>query len=208
MTRAYAMIAAAVLAAGLGLTANFALRGGGSDPFAECRRSRIASGASAIGGPFTLVDGKGEKVTDTDVIVGPTLIYFGYTFCPDVCPLDSARNAEAVDLLQDAGVPAVPVFISIDPHRDTPEVVRDFAGAYHPRMIGLTGSTAEVAAAAKAYRVYFKANPSGDDYYLVDHTTLTYLVFPKAGSVDFFQREATPKEIADTIGCYVRNGAA
>ena len=99
-------------------------RGGGSDDkFAQCRSSQIAGGAAAIGGPFELVNGKGETVTDKDVITEPTLVYFGYTFCPDVCPFDMSRNAEAVDILAERGLSVTPLFISIDPDLDTPEVV-------------------------------------------------------------------------------------
>ncbi len=101
---------------------------------------------------------KGETVTDADVLTGPSLIYFGYTFCPDVCPLDTARNAEAIDILEERGQMVTPVFISIDPERDTPEVVGDFAVNLHERMIGLTGSPEQVAAASKAYKTYYKAH--------------------------------------------------
>jgi protein SCO1/2 len=172
----------------------------------SCSTSAIAGGAGQIGGPFTLVDEDGKTVTDKDVIDQPSLVYFGYTFCPDVCPLDNARNAEAIELLESRGTIVKPVFISIDPERDTPEVVKEFTDVLHPRMLGLTGTQEQVAAASKAYRTYYKKQEpaSADDkYYLVDHSTFTYLVLPEKGFVEFFKRDTTPEQMAETIQCYV-----
>ncbi|MEC3861594.1 SCO family protein [Mesobacterium sp. TK19101] len=174
-----------------------------ADRFAQCRTGKIAGGSETIGGPFTLVNAAGKTVTDKDVITGPTLLYFGYTYCPDVCPLDNARNVEAVDILEDRGVMVTPVFISIDPKRDTPEVVGDFAQNMHERMIGLTGSPEQVKAASQAYRTYFKVQDPDEEYYLVDHSTFTYLVFPEYGFVEFFRRELTPEQMADKVACFV-----
>ncbi|MEP2474808.1 SCO family protein [Roseobacter sp.] len=190
----------------LGLTGGiwFALHGGG-DEFAQCSGSQVAGGEATIGGPFELVNGDGVTVTDQDVITEPTLIYFGYTFCPDVCPIDTARNAEAIDILADQNMSVTPVFISIDPQRDTPEVVGDFAENLHERMIGLTGSPEQVKAASAAYRTFYKAHEAEDEYYLVDHSTFSYLVLPEKGFVEFFRREATAQDVADTVACFVEN---
>ncbi len=177
---------------------------GGGEQFAQCRTSAIAGGAAAIGGPFELINAKGQTVTDTDVITGPSLLYFGYTFCPDVCPLDTARNAEAVDLLDEMGHEVTPVFISVDPKRDTPEAVGDFAFNLHERMIGLTGSEEQVKAASTAYRTYYKVQDGDPDYYLVDHSTFSYLVFPEHGFVEFFRRELTAEQLADQVACFVK----
>lgn len=201
MTRLFAIASLVVLSVFLAGTW-FLTRPSGTDRFAQCRATRIA-GEDAIGGPFTLVNGKGETVTDTDVITEPTLIYFGYTFCPDVCPLDTSRNAEAVDVLAERGYSVTPVFISIDPERDTPEVVADFAANLHEKMIGLTGSPDQVAAASQAYRTYYRKQPGDPDYYLVDHSTFTYLVLPEHGFVDFFRREDTPEAMANRIACFI-----
>lgn len=165
-----------------------------------CGQSRVAG--ATIGGPFTLVDETGRTVTDRDVITKPSLVYFGYTFCPDVCPTDSARNAEALDLIQSRGIDAQAVFISIDPERDTPERVAEFTDIFHPDMIGLTGTPEQVAAASKAYKTYFAKQDTGDEYYLMDHSTFTYLVLPDRGFVDFFRRDTTPEQIADTVACF------
>jgi len=179
----------------------FADRSG--DQFASCRSSAVAGGVGQIGGPFNLLDSAGKTVTDADVITAPSLVYFGYTFCPDVCPMDTIRNAEAVDELEENGKTATPVFISIDPKRDTPEVVGDYAEAIHPRMIGLTGSPEQVKAASRAYRTYYKAHDDDDEYYLVDHSTMTYLVLPEHGVVEFFRRDVGPEALAAKAACFI-----
>ena len=126
MTRTYAILAAAAVVIGLGASTLWVLWPRPADRFAQCRESVIAGGAGAIGGPFALTGADGVRRTDADIITKPTLLYFGYAFCPDVCPMDNERNAEAVDLLAAQGHDVQPVFISIDPERDTPEVVADF----------------------------------------------------------------------------------
>jgi len=205
MTRFFAVAAVAVLIAIIGGTWFATRQTGPEDQFAECGAAQVAGGNNVIGGPFELVNAKGETVTDKDVITSPSLVYFGYTFCPDVCPLDNARNAEAIDILQENGHMVTPVFITIDPQRDTPEVVGDFASNMHERMIGLTGSPEQIKAASLAYKTYYKAHPAEDDYYLVDHSTFTYLVLPEHGFVEFFKRGDTPDEVADKVGCFVSN---
>lgn len=175
------------------------------DQFAQCRSSTVAGGAGAIGGPFELVREDGVTVTDAEVITDPTLLYFGYTFCPDVCPLDTTRNAEAVELLEERGIMSNPAMITIDPERDTPEVLMEYTDYIHPRMVGLTGSAEQVKAASLAYKTYYKKQPAEDEFYLVDHSTFTYLVLPEVGFVEFFRRETTPEQIADTVACYVKH---
>lgn len=171
-----------------------------SDDFASCGAAAVAG--SAIGGPFELVNGQGETVTDAEVITEPALIYFGYTFCPDICPTDTLRNALAVEELEERGLSVTPVFISIDPERDTPEVVAAFADNFHERMIGLTGSVEQVDAASKAYRTYYQKEANGDpEYYLVDHSVQTYLNIPGHGVIDFFGRTEAPEVVADRVQC-------
>ncbi|MBE1286058.1 MAG: SCO family protein [Rhodobacteraceae bacterium] len=205
MTRVYAYAAAAAVAAMIGGVWVATQFTGSDDQFAQCRSSQIAGGSGAIGGPFELVNAKGETVTDADVITEPALIYFGYTFCPDVCPLDTTRNADTIDVLADRGYSATPIFISIDPDRDTPEVVGDFAENLHEKMIGLTGSPEQVKAASQAYKTYYKKHDDDPEYYLVDHSTFSYLVLPDHGFVEFFRREETAEQMADKIGCFVDN---
>jgi protein SCO1/2 len=198
------------LLAGVATLAVVALLGGtwiaiqsaqSEDRFAECRAGAIGGGA--IGGPLSLVNGEGKAVTDAEIFTKPTLLYFGYTFCPDVCPMDNARNAEAVDILEERGFDVQPAFISIDPARDTPDVVRDFAANLHPKMIGLTGSEEQVKAASLAYKTYYKKQDSQDDLYLMDHSTFSYLVLPKIGFVDFFKRDETAEGMAERTACFL-----
>jgi protein SCO1/2 len=156
-----------------------------------------------IGGPFTLRSETGAIVTDRDVITEPTLVYFGYTFCPDVCPLDNARNAVAVDLLADQGISATPIFISIDPDRDTVNVVRDYADNFHDKMIGLTGTNAQVAAASQAYRTYYQKEEGDPDYYFIAHSTATYFVLPETGFATYFGREDSAEHVAEVAACII-----
>jgi protein SCO1/2 len=195
----------AVAAAGLALAGVAAMALGpllrAGDAFADCRDGQVAGGD--IGGPFTLVNGQGETVTDRDVISLPSVLYFGFTTCPDVCPLDLARNAQAVDLLEERGVEARPVFITIDPERDTPEVVAGYAKAFHPDMVGLTGTPEQVDAAARAYRVYYAKQGDDPGTYLMDHSSYSYLALPGMGFVDYIGRDATPEELAQRLECFV-----
>ena len=202
MSRIFAIIAVLVVLSGLGTALFFALRPVPSDQFAECRTTAVAGGSAAIGGPFELTNHTGQRVTDVDVIDGPTLMYFGYTFCPDVCPLDTYRNAEAVAVLDERGVDVKPVMVTIDPTRDTPESMAAFVGYLHEDMVGLTGTTEEIAAAIKAYRVYAAKNGEGENY-LMDHSTWTYLMAPKYGFLEFFGRDITPEDMADQVACFV-----
>lgn len=204
MTRVYAATAVVLIAVLLGGLGFLVLHGRAGDPFAACRNGEIATGPGSIGGPFTLVNEQGQTVTDKDVIKGPTLIYFGYTFCPDLCPVDNARNADATDILAKRGYDVTPVFISIDPKRDTPQTMRDFTSNLSPKMIGLTGTEAQVKAAAKAYKVYYKIQDPTAQYYLFDHSTFTYLMLPGQGFVEFFRRDVTPDQMADRVACFVK----
>ena len=203
MSRIYAIAAVCLVIAMTAGVFVYTRLAGTPDKYAQCRTTNIAGGASQIGGPFTLVDETGQTVTDADVIDQPSLIYFGYTFCPDVCPLDTSRNAEAIDILEERGLMVKPVFISIDPERDTPEVVDAFTANLHERMLGLTGSPEQVRAASAAYRTFYQKQESDDEYYLVDHSTMSYLVFPEDGFVEVFQRSLRAEDVADRIQCFL-----
>lgn len=201
MTKLFAGVAALAVVALLGGTWIAIQSAQSDDPFADCRAGAIGGGA--IGGPLSLVNGEGKTVTDAEIFTKPTLLYFGYTFCPDVCPMDNARNAEAVDILEERGFDVQPAFISIDPARDTPEVVREFAANLHPKMIGLTGSEEQVKAASLAYKTYYKKQDSQDEFYLMDHSTFSYLILPKIGFVDFFKRDETADSMAERTACFL-----
>ncbi|MCY4195896.1 MAG: SCO family protein [Rhodobacteraceae bacterium] len=202
VTRFYAILASSVIVIVIGVTLGLELFW--RKDTGDCTGGQVAGGA--VGGSFELQGGNGQTVTDRDIIDRPTLVYFGYTFCPDVCPFDVARNAVAVDLLSERGIEVRPVFISVDPERDTPDVVSEFAEAYHPDMIGLTGTQEQVKAVSKAYRVYFKLrNGGGDSHYLVDHSTFTYLMFPGNVFADFFRRDVVPEDMASRVACFVES---
>ncbi|MCB1389272.1 MAG: SCO family protein [Rhodobacteraceae bacterium] len=213
MTKAYAIGAAVLVALMLAVLGAAVykppfvrqLLGMQDDPFAPCRTGNVMGGLDQIGGPFTLIDSQGRTVTDADVITMPTILYFGYTFCPDVCPLDSARNALATEILEGQGRIIQPVFISIDPGRDTPEVVGEFASIFHPRMIGLTGSEEQVRAASRAYRTFFARQAGSDDdpYYLVDHSTFSYFVLPGRGTVEIFRHDMSAEQVAEIAECFL-----
>ncbi|WP_431297804.1 SCO family protein [Tabrizicola sp. BL-A-41-H6] len=201
MTRFYAGLAAALVAAFLGVSAYLFLHNRNADAFAQCRSSQVAGGD--IGGPFTLVGTDGKTVTDKEVLAKPSLVYFGYTFCPDVCPLDMGRNVEAVDILEERGFDVTPVFISIDPERDTPEALADYAGNLHPKLVALTGSLDQVKAASQAYKTYFAKQPADDEFYLVDHSTMTYLMLPGGRFADFYRRDIAADQMAESVACFL-----
>jgi protein SCO1/2 len=202
MTRAIALFATAAVLVGLAVGGYVTMRSADADPFADCRRTAVAGGAATIGGPFTLTDADGRRVTDAEAITGPTLVYFGYGFCPDLCPIDLSRNALAAADLAERGIDVGQVFITIDPARDTPEAVGNFTGAIDPAILGLTGTPEEVAAAANAYRVFFRKAGDDPQYYLMDHSTFTYLMAPEAGFLEFYASDVTPDDLAASVSCF------
>lgn len=124
---------------------------------------------------------------------------------PDVCPIDNARNAEATDLLAAQGVDIQPVFITIDPERGTAEHLSDFTSVFHEDMVGLTGSVGEIKAVPAAYKAYSAKQDGDPDYYLVDHSTYTYLVMPELGFVDLVRRNETASDVARRTACFIGN---
>ncbi|URE23767.1 SCO1/SenC [Musa troglodytarum] len=144
-------------------------------------------GTAAIGGPFKLVNHYGKMVTEKDFLGKWTLIYFGFTYCPDICPDELQKLAAAVDKIKaKTGMEVVPVFISVDPERDNVEQVHEYVKEFHPDLIGLTGTTDEIRQVARAFRVYYmKTEEEGSDY-LVDHSIVMYLMNPNMEFVKFF----------------------
>lgn len=168
-----------------------------SDPAQETS----ASGQAAIGGPFRLVDQNGQRVTHGDFAGKYMLIYFGYTYCPDICPMTLANMSVALDELRPERAERVaPIFITVDPQRDTVEQLEAYASSFHPRLVALTGTDAEVKAAARAYRVYFERveGENGGDY-LMDHTSFIYLMGPDGQYRTHFGHTTSPKAIAEGI---------
>ncbi len=162
-----------------------------------------------IGGPFTLVDGNGRTVHDSDFLGRYRLVYFGYTSCPDVCPNDLQKLGEALRRLdkEDPALSAkvVPIFISVDPERDTPAAVKEFVANFHPRMVGLTGSAQAIAKAAAAYRITYAKQPvDRNGFYRVDHMTLTYLMGMRGEPIALITRDMSVDEIAAVIRRWVK----
>ena len=145
-------------------------------PGAGGGREASVTGTALVGGPFTLTDQNGRRVSDTKFRGKLMLIYFGYTYCPDVCPTELLDMSQAVDALGKDGDQVQPLFITVDPARDTQAMLKQFMANFHPRMLGLTGTAEEVQAAAKSYRVYFAKASGAERDYLVDHTSIVYLM--------------------------------
>jgi protein SCO1/2 len=159
------------------------------------------SGTAKIGGSFQLTDHHGRTVSDADLRGRPALIFFGYTQCPDVCPMTMLRLTEALELLGHDGDAIQPVFITIDPLRDTPEVIADYIANFDPRFIGLTGTRQQISAVERSFAVYAKSAESADKNvnYLIDHTALTYLMGPDGAFRTFIAQTLSPTEMAEKI---------
>lgn len=153
-----------------------------------------------IGGPFTLVSHTGEVRTDADFAGRPMLIYFGYTYCPDVCPTELQKMVVALDELGEAGKDLTPLFISVDPERDTVEQLAAYVPLFHERLIGLTGTAEQVTRAAKAYRIYYaKRQDESSSDYLMDHSSFIYLMDKDNRYLAHFGPQVAPEEIAQRI---------
>jgi protein SCO1/2 len=162
-----------------------------------------------MGGPFELVDHTGKTVTDKNFHGKFVLLYFGYGFCPDVCPTELANIATAMDILGPKSQKVTPVFITVDPERDTPEFLMDYVKNFHPRMVGLTGTPENIAAVAKAYKVYYaKSRKSAGEDYLMDHTSYVYLLGPDGNFLAIYRGQTDPEEIASSVEAFIAETAA
>lgn len=178
--------------------------GRAQDQFSQCRQSVVAGGMESFGTTFTLTNQDNVQMTDKEVFAEPSLLYFGYTFCPDVCPLDTSRNAEVAEILREQGKTINTVMISIDPRRDTPEVLKSFTEAIDPEMIALTGTSEEIDTVSRAWKNFYQIHDQEDsEYYLVDHMTNTFLMMPGKGTVEFFNRNLTTDEMVTRVGCFI-----
>lgn len=159
-----------------------------------------------FGGPFELVDHRGRAVTDRDFAGRHMLIYFGYTYCPDICPTDLSNLAVALDEIGPLVDKLQPLFITVDPDRDTKAVLRDYAGAFHPTLLGLTGTQEQISGVAKAYRVHrrkFRLEGAPPEDYLVDHSSLAYLMGPDGKFVTMFPHGTQLERIAEILRKYL-----
>ena len=152
----------------------------------------------SIGGPFTLMDGDGHTVSDQTYRGKWLIVYFGYTFCPDACPTALNEIAEALVALGPDAARVQPLFITIDPERDRPDVMRQYVAAFDTRIVGLTGTPQQIAAAAKAYRVFYEKVGDGPNYSM-DHSTGIYVVAPDGRFNSLLPHDITGQEIAKRL---------
>jgi protein SCO1 len=159
--------------------------------------------AAAIGGPFKLVDQNGREVTDQDLKGRPFLVFFGFTHCPDVCPTTLFEVSEIFRALGPDADRTRALFITVDPERDTPAVIKDYLSSFDPHLSGLTGDPAAIAAVAKSYRVYFKKVPLDQGGYTMDHTAIVYLMDKDGRFVSPFSLKRTPDAAAADLRRYL-----
>jgi cytochrome oxidase Cu insertion factor (SCO1/SenC/PrrC family) len=169
----------------------------------------VVVGKVELGGPFALIDQTGELRRSEEFAGGYMLIFFGYTYCPDVCPTSLLQMTQALDLLAEQepekAAAVTPLFITVDPARDSVEAMRDYSQNFHPRLVALTGSEEEIAQVASAYRVYYqKAEGEGEDDYLMDHSSIIYLMGPTGEYVTHFSHQTTVEEMVAALADKVR----
>ncbi|OHC75405.1 MAG: hypothetical protein A3G18_05750 [Rhodospirillales bacterium RIFCSPLOWO2_12_FULL_58_28] len=173
----------------------------------------FSAAGPSFGGPFSLIDHSGKAVTDKDFSGSFMLVFFGYTSCPDVCPTELKVISDAMDILGEAGKKVQPLFITVDPERDTPEVLAGYVGAFHPRLIGLTGSAKQIEAAAGVFKAgYVKLeDPSPtkekSSEYFMGHSSSTYLIGPDGKALFTFPRGLGPEELAKEVGKFIAAAA-
>ena len=164
----------------------------------------LIEGREPIGGPFDLMDQRGRRRTDADFRGKLVLIYFGYTHCPNVCPTELQSLSLALDRLGTAGEVVQPLFITVDPARDTPSHLADYVTSFHPRLVALTGEESAIRKVALAYKAYFaRSDPAGGDDYTVDHTGFIYIVGKDGRYLGFLPPGTAPDEIVAAIRPYL-----
>lgn len=166
---------------------------------------RVASpiAVASVGGPFHLEDQNGKSITDQDLKGRPFLVFFGYTHCPDICPTTLFEISEVMKALGSDTDRANALFVTVDPERDTPAVLKDYLSSFDPHLRGLTGDTAAIGATLKAYRVYAKKVPLKDGDYTMDHTAIVYLMDKDGRFVAPFNLKQTPSAAADQLRNYL-----
>ena len=185
-TRPLVIIAAFAGSLAIGLLVTLWLLGG----------LRGATAPSAIGGPFRLTDQAGQAVTEKSLIGKPSIVFFGFTHCPDICPTKLFEISEVLRAAETKGETLKALFVTVDPERDTAETMKSYLGSFDPRIVGLTGDRAAVDATIKAYRAYARKVPLKDGDYTMDHTALVYLMDKNGGFVGAFNIERPPAEAA------------
>lgn len=195
-TRLLLILAAFLAGLVLCFTVVLIVTGRGPESFAS-------PGSAAIGGPFNLTDQNGKPITERDLKGRPSLVFFGFTHCPEVCPTALFDISEVLTKLgQDAGKVNA-VFITVDPERDTPAVLKDYLASFNPRLTGVGGDAEQLAAVAKAYRVYYKKVPTKDGDYTMDHTAIVYLMDKNGNFVAPFNLKRKPEDSAAELRRYI-----
>ena len=180
-----------LLSAGLAAYSLFGIRG---------TAIQTGTGEALVGGPFTLVDQTGKSITDKDFRGKYMLIFFGYTYCPDVCPTELQVMMAALDTLGPRAAEVQPIFITIDPDRDTSEVMQSYVENFGPSLVGLTGTAEQIAQVAKAYRVYYaKSGNTKTQDYLMDHSSIIYLMGPDGVFMKHFTYTTDAAALAEGI---------
>lgn len=199
--RLLTIVIAGFLIGALGGAAALVLSRGAANP------SVTTSGKALIGGPFKLVDQHGKTVTDQDFRGRYMLIFFGFTHCPDICPAELQVISQSLDALGADADKVVPIFVTVDPERDTPEVMGEYVKNFGSRFVGLTGSPEAIAEAAQAYRVVFSQfeykGQDGNRGYNVDHTTLAYLMSPEGEYLTHFTYGTPADQMTETLRRYL-----
>lgn len=162
--------------------------------------------AGSVGGPFSLIDGDGRRVTEADFKGKWLMIFFGYTFCPDACPTALGAMAEAMDRMGPEAEQIQPIFITIDPERDTPQVMKTYVGNFGPKIVGLTGTSEDIAQVAQAFRVYYKKAGEGADY-LMDHSTAILVMNPAFQFAGIIAGDAKPAQMIERLNQIMSEGS-
>lgn len=154
------------------------------------------SGTASVGGPFTLTTQEGKPLTDKDLRGAPFLVFFGFTHCPDICPTKLFEISETLRAAGPKGETLRALFVTVDPERDTPDVMKSYLGSFDPRIVGLSGDRPAIDAMVKAYRAYARKVPLKDDDYTMDHTALVYLMGKDGSFIGAFNSEQPPAQAA------------
>ncbi len=200
--KALVSIGASIAIIAIGTASYLAL--GGKAPNAKACPGGLAG--ATIGGPFTLTNHLGQQVTEQDFLGSASLVYFGYATCPDICPTELADMAQAADILNADGKRDVkPIFVTVDPQRDTTELLSEYVPFFSDSLIGLTGTEDQIAKAAKAYRVYYRRvkDPEFPDGYAMDHSSQIFLMGADGKFQAFFKGGDTAEQIAERSACHI-----
>jgi len=201
MNKQILIVIVLVAAVAVGLGGRYLIMGGNDQPVSQ---NASGSGKPLVGGPFQMTDHNDNAVTEASYAGRYTMVFFGYTYCPDVCPQGLQIIGSALDIYKENGGDVdkvVPIFVTVDPERDTTEILRDYLSNFHPAIVGLAGTIDQTTAMGKAYRVYYAKvkDPDSSAEYLMDHTSLVYLMGPDGGYVGHFSHSTSPEKMAERL---------